>query len=367
MKKISWFACGVFALGGVISGACGGDDEGDNNGGAGSPSAGSPSAGSPSAGTGGSPSGGSPSGGSPSGGTAEGGSATAGTAGAAEAGAAGTGTGGAAGAAEMGGAAGAAEMGGAAGAAEMGCPDAGAPPVTEHNVCDEIDSQAEGDEDFTITSPDFEFCGEMDADLTCDGKAFGTGSSPELNWSGAPEGTGSFALVFKDISILADGDPAQDRFGYHWVMWDIPPDVDGLPAGLMGGHLSEDVDGARQWAGRNEYGFFPPCPNPFPADDERFSCGLVIDSYAFTLYALEEETLDDLPAPDIDPDTDMPTGNWVVNMGHYIESLDALAVAEYRGTSGAWATSFGPPDPVMYPCTADMIDNDMTDECLAGP
>jgi hypothetical protein len=62
-------------------------------------------------------------------------------------------------------------------------------------------------------------------------------------------------------------------------------------------------------------------------------------------------TLTDLPAADLDPDTGMPTGNWVVNMGHYIESLDALAVTEYRGTSGAWATSFMPPDPAPYPCT----------------
>jgi hypothetical protein len=62
--------------------------------------------------------------------------------------------------------------------------------------------------------------------------------------------------------------------------------------------------------------------------------------------------LDNLPAPDLDATTGMPTGNYVVNLGHYIESLSALAVTEYRGTSHAWATSFNPPGPVQYPCTA---------------
>jgi phosphatidylethanolamine-binding protein (PEBP) family uncharacterized protein len=239
------------------------------------------------------------------------------------------------------------------------------PPVTEHNSCSEIASFAEGDEGFSISSPDFEFCGPMPDELTCNGKEFGTGASPELEWSGAPEGTMSYALVFKDIAILEDGDPALDRFAYHWVMWDIPADVTGLPAGMSDGYNSTDVPGALQWATRNNNGFFPPCPNPFPADDERFSCELLIDSYSFTLYALPTETLEDLPEADINPDTGMPSGNWVVNMGHYIESLDALAVAEYRGTSDAWATSFAIPDPAQYPCGTFEVDTDAgATECL---
>lgn len=99
-------------------------------------------------------------------------------------------------------------------------------------------------------------------------------------------------------------------------------------------------------------------------DDDRFSCSLVIDSYSFTLYALPMAKLDGLPAPDISPDTGMPSGNWVVNMGHYIESLAALGVTEYRGTSQGWATSFAPPDPAQYPCTADMVTAGTVDACL---
>ncbi len=90
----------------------------------------------------------------------------------------------------------------------------------------------------------------------------------------------------------------------------------------------------------------------------------MIDSYSFTLYALPMAKLDNIPAPDLDAMSNMPTRNYVVNMGHYIESLSALAVTEYRGTSQAWATSFAPPDPVQYPCTADMISGAMTDGCL---
>lgn len=62
----------------------------------------------------------------------------------------------------------------------------------------------------------------------------------------------------------------------------------------------------------------PPCPSPCPADDERFSRGLVIDRYTYTLYAL--------PTDDLDPDTGMPTGKWVANS----ESLHRVAPSARR-------------------------------------
>jgi phosphatidylethanolamine-binding protein (PEBP) family uncharacterized protein len=240
-----------------------------------------------------------------------------------------------------------------------GMPCVGDPPVMPRAVCADIPSQKTGDANFKISSPDFTECGEIPKATTCDGKAFGTGASPKLDIAGVPAGAKSLALVFKDIAILASGDPTQDKFGYHWVMWDIPPTTTSLPAAMTGGYHSTEVPGALQWAQRNNYAYFPPCPNPFPRDDARFMCSLVIDSYAFTLYAFDQEKLDALPAPDLDPMTGNPTGNWVVNMGHYIEGLTALAVTEYRGTSQAWSTSFAPPDPFQYPCTAGM-----TDSCL---
>jgi Raf kinase inhibitor-like YbhB/YbcL family protein len=46
--------------------------------------------------------------------------------------------------------------------------------------------------------------------------------SPELRWTGAPDGTQSFAIVLVDAT-----------FGQaHWVLWNIPADVSMLPANI---------------------------------------------------------------------------------------------------------------------------------------
>jgi phosphatidylethanolamine-binding protein (PEBP) family uncharacterized protein len=236
--------------------------------------------------------------------------------------------------------------GGAAGAACLGDP-----PVTPNKVCADIPPQKKGDAGFTVTSPDFTSCGEIPKAMTCDGNDFGTGASPKITWTGVPAGTMSFAVVFKDISL--SNDVATERFGYHWVMWDIPATTMELPGGMTGGYQSAEVPGAHQWSSLGSYGFFTPCPNPFPREAPMFMCSLTQDSYAITVYALKVAKLTDLP-PAIDTGTNMPaaTGwNWVVNMGHYIESLDAVAVAEYRGTSKAWAKNFVPPNAAAFPCS----------------
>lgn len=263
-----------------------------------------------------------------------------------------------------GGTSGSGGMSAAAGASGMAC--VGDPPVTDHNSCTGIASLKMGDTGFTISSTDFENCAELPAGNTCDGNAFGTGSSPALTWTGAPAGTMSFALVFKDISLLNDPTP-NDAHGYHWAMWDIPTTVTSLPAGMMGAdgnYHPAAVPSASQWSNL-KYGFFPPCPNPFPRDSAMFTCSLVRDSYSFTLYALPMASIsDNLPAPTLDATTNMPTGNYVVQVGQYIESLSALAVTEVRATSKAWSTSFTPPSGMEYPCTKDMISGGMTDGCL---
>ena len=280
---------------------------------------------------------------------------------------------GAGGAAGGGGSGGAGGLGGAAGgAAGAGC-TAGAPAVTPHNSCTAIPSVntgsagaggaggaggAAGAGGFAISSPDFAYCGAMPTAMTCDGHAFGTGTNPTLNWSGAPTGTMSYALVFKDISLLADTNASTAetdiniQHGYHWAMWDIPATATHLGTGSMTGYHSADISGALQWSQRNNYGYFPPCPNPFPAGDSRFTCSLSLDSYSYTLYAFSFAHLPSLPAPDLNANGE-PTGNYVAKLGRYIESLSALAVTEYRGTSSAWASSFAPPSALEYPCAAD--------------
>ena len=194
--------------------------------------------------------------------------------------------------------------------------------------------------------------------MTCNGHDFGSGTNPTLTWSGAPTGTMSYAIVFKDISLLADTNSSTAetdiniQHGYHWAMWDIPAATTRLSTGSATGYRSTDISGALQWSQRNNYGYFPPCPNPFPKGDARFSCALTLDSYSYTLYAFPFAHLPSLPTPDLNANGE-PTGNYAAKMGRYIDSLTALAVTEYRGTSSAWASAFAPPAAVQYPCSAE--------------
>jgi phosphatidylethanolamine-binding protein (PEBP) family uncharacterized protein len=286
MSKLAWLMGSVVALTGLVASGCGSDDEAPK-GATGGKGGTAGSAGTMGGGTAGTTGGKGGSAGTMGGGTAgttggKGGTAgsagTMGGTGGSMGGGGGT-TGGAAGA--MDGGEGGMPGGGEGG--EGGVPGCvGDPPVTEHNVCADIPSQKMGDAGFTISTSAFTNCGDIPDSMTCNGKAFGTGASPELTISGVPSGTNSLALVFKDIAILADNDPATERFGYHWVMWDIPPNTTTLPAGMTGDYHSAEVSGALQWSGRNNYAFFPPSPNPITSDDVRFTCGHVIDNYSLT-------------------------------------------------------------------------------------
>src|SRR5918995_1573094 len=76
------------------------------------------------------------------------------------------------------------------------------------------------------------------------GKAAAEGGnrSPHLRWSGAPEGTQSFALLCVDPDVPADFSDANQegktlpedaprRDFTHWLLVDISPDVTELPEG----------------------------------------------------------------------------------------------------------------------------------------
>lgn len=102
---------------------------------------------------------------------------------------------------------------------------------------------------------------------TCDGQDV----SPELAWSGAPEGTKSFALI-------ADDPDAPSGVWVHWVIYDLRAATHGLPEGMPKDR--ELRDGARQ--GKNDFGkigYGGPCPPRGPAH-----------RYFFKLYALREKT-----------------------------------------------------------------------------
>lgn len=100
--------------------------------------------------------------------------------------------------------------------------------------------------------------------FSCDGENL----SPTLSWSGAPQNTAAFAL------IVDDPDAPSGTFT-HWVVYNIPPGVQQLPAGVpQTAHLA---DGSAQ--GVNDFrgvGYGGPCPPPGKPHH-----------YRFTLYALD--------------------------------------------------------------------------------
>jgi Raf kinase inhibitor-like YbhB/YbcL family protein len=105
----------------------------------------------------------------------------------------------------------------------------------------------------------------------------GQNVSPQLQWSGAPASTKSFALT------VFDPDARSGQGWWHWVVFNIPASVSGLPKGAGAGSGDMMPRGAVQ--GRTDFqtvGYGGPCPPP----------GQKPHHYIFTLYALDMESLD---------------------------------------------------------------------------
>lgn len=107
-------------------------------------------------------------------------------------------------------------------------------------------------------------------DLTyCEPSCGGQNVSPDLTWSGAPQGTASFALT------VFDPDAPTGSGWWHWIAFDISGHVRSLSA-------AQGPDAPiRQWV--NDYGYLGyggPCPPPGPAH-----------RYVFTVHALDVDTL----------------------------------------------------------------------------
>jgi Raf kinase inhibitor-like YbhB/YbcL family protein len=128
-----------------------------------------------------------------------------------------------------------------------------------------------------LTSSAFTAGGSIPTRYTCEGEDV----SPQLRWSGAPNGTRSFALIVDDPDAP---DPKAPKMTFvHWVLYDIPATAHELPEGVKTDGLPK---GARE--GRNDFkrpGYGGPCP---PIGRHR---------YFFKLYALDT-TLPDLDHPD---------------------------------------------------------------------
>lgn len=112
--------------------------------------------------------------------------------------------------------------------------------------------------------------------MGCDGKNL----SPALKWSGAPEGTKSFAVT------MYDPDAPTGSGWWHWVVYNIPATTTELPEGA--GTADGEHMPAGSVQGRTDFGtvgFGGACP---PPGDEPHR-------YIVTVYALKTEKIE-LPA-----------------------------------------------------------------------
>lgn len=116
-------------------------------------------------------------------------------------------------------------------------------------------------ENLTITSPAFGPGERIPDKHTSNGEDV----SPELRWSGAPQGTKSFAVVVHDPDApLVDG-------WTHWVAYNIPADKTSLAEGEQAPAEGDNGAGTTGYSG--------PAPPP----------GHGIHNYYFWVYALDEE------------------------------------------------------------------------------
>jgi Raf kinase inhibitor-like YbhB/YbcL family protein len=122
---------------------------------------------------------------------------------------------------------------------------------------------------FTLTSDDV-----TDGRPLKDDQVAGKGdTSPQLSWSGAPEGTRSYTITCFDPDA-----PTPSGF-WHWVLVDVPADVTSLDAGAAAGDLPGAAFHCRNDAGT--LGFAGAAP---PEGDQ-------VHRYYFVVHAVTEETL----------------------------------------------------------------------------
>ncbi len=123
--------------------------------------------------------------------------------------------------------------------------------------------------EFQLRSPAFQNGGVIPREYTCDGRDV----SPPLEWSGAPEGARSYAL------IMYDPDAPAGTF-IHWVLYDIPAQRTGLPEAVPGRERVEGV-GVQGVNDFGRIGYGGPCPPRWHGEHR----------YFFALHALSVESL----------------------------------------------------------------------------
>ena len=106
----------------------------------------------------------------------------------------------------------------------------------------------------------------------------GEQTSPALKWTNAPPGTVSFVLHMHDMEV-ARNRTTEDQ--PHWLVWNIPGTVSGLPEGVPMG--AEGPDGSRQISASGPVYRGPGAPATGP-----------LHHYVFEIFALDTKL--DVPA-----------------------------------------------------------------------
>ncbi len=122
---------------------------------------------------------------------------------------------------------------------------------------------------FTLTSTGFADGGVLpDAQVQARGNR-----SPQLSWSGAPEGTRSFAITCFDPDA-----PTGSGF-WHWTVANVPADVTELAEGASSAGLPKGAVEGRTDFGEPGFGGAAPPPGHGP------------HRYVFTVFAVDVDSL----------------------------------------------------------------------------
>lgn len=129
---------------------------------------------------------------------------------------------------------------------------------------------------FSVTSEDFADGQPLPPVFASEGAADGAQNrSPQLSWSGAPEGTKGYAVTCFDPDA-----PTPSGF-WHWVLVDLPASTTSLPqdAGAAGASLPASAFPVPSDMGTAAYG------GPYPPDGDR------PHRYYFVVHALDVDSL----------------------------------------------------------------------------
>jgi len=126
-------------------------------------------------------------------------------------------------------------------------------------------AQGEGKmEKIELKSPAFRNGETIPSENTCDGADI----SPALEWSGVP-------ATAKSLAIISNDPDAPMGNWSHWVLYDLPPSLHAIPAGLPA-YEKPSIGGTHGVTDFGSLGYGGPCP---PSGTHR---------YFFRIYALDE-------------------------------------------------------------------------------